>query len=117
MNESQKQSYAKRLREEYTERNEDKTDELQKLDAAVKRPALIFAFTFGILGALVLGTGMCLAMKIIGDLLPLGIVVGCLGIAMVASNYFFYRLILNKRKRKYGERILSLSDDILNGNV
>ncbi|MGN1078132.1 MAG: dihydropteridine reductase [Candidatus Gallimonas sp.] len=115
MNESQKQSYAKRLREEYAERKEDKTDELQKLDAAVKRPALIFAFTFGILGALVLGTGMCLAMKIIGDLLPLGIVIGCLGLAMIGANYFLYRTILNRRKRIYGERILSLSDDILNG--
>ena len=47
------------------------------------------------------------------DLFALGIAVGVLGIAMVSVNYFIYRAILAKRKRKYGGRVLELSDELL----
>ena len=88
-------------------------EQLKALDGAVRRPAAIFAYTFGILGALVLGVGMCLAMEVIGSLMPLGIVVGVVGIAMVFANYFLYRRILNARKRKYAGKIIALSDELL----
>ncbi len=91
-----------------------KLDELKDLDKKVKRPAQIFGYTFGTVGALVLGTGMSLAMKIIGNSMPLGIAVGVLGIAMVSVNYFFYKKILKSRKQKYANQIRALSDELLN---
>ncbi len=39
---------------------------MKKLDRKAKMPAEIFAYTFGIFIALVFGTGMCLAMQVIG---------------------------------------------------
>ena len=68
---------------------------------------------FGIVGALVLGVGMCLAMEVIGSMMPLGIVIGVVGIAMVTANYFLYRAILRSRKKKYAKEIVSLSDELL----
>ncbi len=100
---------AQYLPTEYT-----KLDELKALDRKVKRPAEVFAYSFGTAGALVLGTGMCLAMKIIGNAMPLGIIIGVLGIAMVSVNYFAYKKILAGRKQKYAKRIFELSDSILN---
>lgn len=91
----------------------NRLEQLKALDGAVRRPAAIFAYTFGILGALVLGVGMCLAMEVIGSLMPLGIVVGVVGIAMVSANYFLYRRILNACKRKYAGKIIALSDELL----
>ncbi len=91
-----------------------KIDNLKYLDEKARRPAEIFAFTFGTAGALVLGTGMCMAMQVIFDLVPLGIVIGCAGIAMVAANYFIYRAILKSRKKKYAGQILELSGELLN---
>lgn len=92
-------------------------ENLKKLDKKVKQPALIFAYTFGIIGALILGVGMCLAMKVIGGTTPLmilGIIVGLVGIVMVSINYVLYSKIIEKRKAKYRNEILELSDNILN---
>ncbi len=106
------------IREEYVERKATKLDELQSLDRKVARPAEIFAYTFGSAGSLVLGTGMCLAMKQIGASLayamPLGIGIGLVGIAMVSATYFLYKKILTKRKKKYAPQILALTDELLN---
>ena len=77
-------------------------------------PTKIFGYTYGTIGSLVLGTGMCLAMKVIGNLMPLGIIVGLLGIAMVSTTYSIFKKMLNKRKSKYAEQIISKSNELLN---
>ena len=75
--------------------------------------ALFFSVNEG--GALVLGTGMCFAMKVltIPYGMPIGIGVGLVGIAMVSVNYFIYKAILKRGKKKYGAEILRLSNEIL----
>ena len=105
---------AQKLHTEYSEQKSSEVDKLCALDNKVKVPASVFAYTFGIIGALVLGTGMCLAMKVIGDLMALGIVIGVLGIAMVSVTYPIYKAILKSRKAKYSKEILELSEKILN---
>ena len=107
--------YAEKIRKEYAAKTaeENKLETLHKLDAAARRPAEIFAYTFGAVGALVLGLGMCLAMEVIGSLMPLGIVIGVIGIAMVAANYPIYSAIMRSRRKKYAQRILALSDELL----
>ena len=111
-------NYAKKIQSQYAEKQTIKLDELRALDEKVKNPALIFALVFGTIGSLVLGTGMCFAMKVIGAsmsfAMPLGIVVGVIGLGMVCGNLFIYQDILSKRKKKYGKEILALSDEILN---
>jgi hypothetical protein len=107
-----------RIRASYVEKETTKFDELKQLDKKVKRPAQIFAYTYGSLSSLVLGTGMSLAMKIIGGTLsfvmPLGIAVGVVGIGLVSSTYPLYKKILNDRKKKYAKQIFELSDSLLN---
>ncbi len=107
-----------KIRASYAEKKTTKFDELKELDRKVKRPAEIFAYVFGSVSSLVLGTGMCLAMKVIGSSLsfamPLGIGIGILGIALVSVNYPIYKRILNKRKNKYSKQIFELSDSLLN---
>ncbi len=102
-----------KIQAQYMPKEKTKLDELKALDSKVRRPAEIFAYTFGSVGSLVLGTGMCLAMKIIGSLMPLGIVIGLAGIAMVSANYYIYKKLLASRKRKYAKQIFELSNEIL----
>ena len=64
-----------RIRASYTEKEVTKLDELHRVDKKVKRPVKIFAYVYGSLSSLVLGTGMCLAMKVIGNSMALGVVV------------------------------------------
>ena len=91
-----------------------KMEELKELHKKVKLPARIFGYVFGTIGALVLGTGMCLAMEVIGDLMALGIVVGVVGIGLVSLTYPIYKKMLKSRKNKYAKQIIGLSDSLLN---
>ena len=101
---------------ETTTPEKTKLNELKELDHKVKTPARVFAYIFGAIGALILGTGMCLAMKIIGDLMVLGIIIGLVGIAMVSICYPLYVKILESRKAKYKDEIISKSNELLNDN-
>lgn len=100
------------LRNEYETKPATGVDEAIKLDRKAKLPAIIFTYTFGIIGALVLGVGMCLAMGVIGGgspaMIAVGIVIGVVGIAIVGSNYPIYSRILKSRKEKVAAAIMVL---------
>lgn len=110
--EAQKQ-YAERILRSYAPREESGAEKLRRLDRKVRRPALAFAWAFGVIAALVLGVGMCLAMEVIGGPFALGIAVGCVGIAMACANYPIYRAILRSRKKKYASAVETLGRSLL----
>lgn len=108
-------NYVERVAKQYKEKEPSKLDELKALDKKVNCPALVFAYLFGSIGSLVLGFGMCIAMKVIlENLFYLGIVVGVLGILMVSVNYPIYQKILKSRRKKYSEQVVELSNELLN---
>ncbi len=89
---------------------------MKKLDRKAKMPATVFTYTFGICAALLLGLGMCLSMKVIGDgmvLMILGIVLGIIGIVGVSVNYPIYKRISEKGKKKYAFEITQLAKEII----
>ena len=108
----------RQIKENYSEHTESDYEKLRKLDAKAKRPAEAFAYTFGVIAALVLGAGMCLAMHVIGPataaMMAVGIAVGVVGIVMASVNYPIYKAILKKSKAKYSFQIRTLTDKILN---
>ena len=108
--------YAEAIANEYARKDTTKVVQLKKLDAKAKRPANIFAYTFGIVSSLVLGVGMCLAMKVIGDgsivSFGVGIGVGLLGILGVSINYPIYKKMLEKGKKQYASDIIRLAKEI-----
>ncbi len=103
---------AEAIAKEYVEKADSKITALKKLDAKAKRPANIFAYTFGVFFILVAGTGMSLAMQVIGSgtaHMVLGIVLGVIGFAACAFTYPIYKKILEKSKRKYAFEIVELA--------
>ena len=120
MNRNDQQFMAQKIRTQYMEKESCELDELRKLDSKVKRPANIFAYVFGSISAIIMGTGMSLVMTDIGATLGIanalvpGIVIGVLGLGMALLTYPIYKGILNSRKNKYGAEILALSDKIMN---
>lgn len=108
--------YAEAVANEYSAKKTSKVIALKKLDRKAKEPARIFALSFGIISALVLGIGMCLSMHIIGpgDLTSsaAGIAIGVLGIAGAGANYFIYKRVLEKGKQKYANDIIMLAKEI-----
>lgn len=110
--------YAESIAKEYAPKDHSKTVALKKLDAKAKRPANIFAYTFGIIFSLVAGAGMSLSMQVIGGTLPLtvlGIVLGVIGFTACAVNHPIYKKILEKGKKKYAFEIVELAKQISEG--
>lgn len=107
--------YAESIAKEYAPKDNSKIVALRKLDAKAKTPALIFTYTFGIIMALVAGTGMCISMQVIGGTLPLtilGIVIGIIGFIGMSINYPIYKKMLEKGKMKYAFEIVALARQI-----
>ena len=108
--------YAEQIANEYAPKSTSKVVALKKLDAKAKRPANIFAYTFGIIAALVAGVGMCLSMKVIGNqttaMFVLGIIVGIIGFCGMGVNYPIYKKLLAKGKEKYAFEIVQLAKEI-----
>ncbi len=109
-------TFAEKIASEYAPKETRKVVALKKLDNRAKRPANIFAYTFGVVAALLLGVGMCLSMKVIGDgsaiFTVLGVVVGVIGIVGVSVNYAIYKKILESSKKKYSADIIELAKQI-----
>ena len=108
--------YAEAIANEYAPKDTSKVVALKKLDRKAKSKANIFAYTFGIIMTLVLGFGMCLSMKVIGDgstlMMMVGIVVGVIGILGVGINYPIYKKLLGSGKQKYAFEIMQLAKEI-----
>ena len=107
---------AEQIVSEYAPKEDRKIVALMKLNRKAKQGAEIFAYTFGIVSSLILGTGMSFAMGVIGDntltTMIIGIVVGLVGIFGVSINYFIYKKLINKGKNKYGSDIIRLAKEI-----
>ena len=108
--------YAEQLANEYAPKDTSKVVALKKLDAKAKLPANIFTYTFGIIMALVFGTGMCLAMGQIGSgttgSFVLGVIVGVIGMVGMGVNYPIYKKLLANGKQKYAYEIMELAKEI-----
>ncbi|MGN0327397.1 MAG: hypothetical protein ACI4D4_00315 [Lachnospira sp.] len=120
MNKNDQEFIVQRIRTQYTEKEHTSLDELKNLDAKVKRPANVFSYIFGSIGAIVMGSGMSLVMTDIGStvgienpMLP-GIVIGIIGMFMAIINYPIFKGILNSRRKKYANEVIALSDKIMN---
>ena len=120
MNKNDQQFMAQKIRAQYMEKPTTELDALRELDVKVKRPANVFAYTFGSVSAVVMGAGMSLVMTDIGAMIGIasalvpGIAIGALGLGMALLTYPMYKGILNSRKKKYGAEILKLSEKIMN---
>ena len=106
---------AESIAKDYAPKESSKLVALKKLDNKAKLPATIFTYSWGIVSALVFGTGMCLAMQVIGSGLAgmvLGIAVGIIGMIGCGVNYPIYKKMFEKGKAKYAYEIVQLAREI-----
>ena len=107
--------YAESIAKEYAPKDSSKIVALRKLDRKAKLPATIFTYTFGVVSALVFGTGMCFGMQVIGSGITgmvIGIIIGFIGMIGCGVNYPIYKKMLESGKRKYAYEIVELAREI-----
>lgn len=115
---AQRQEEIQAIRNKYTRPEEDKLERLRRLDAGVTKKASTVAISVGTAGALHLGVGMSLCMTELGDVLgvwamPVGVVVGLCGIALVSLSYPLYLRTARKAREKVAPEILRLTDELM----
>lgn len=119
MNRNDQEYLVQKIRTQYTEKEHTGLDALRELDAKVKRPANVFSYIFGGIGAIIMGCGMSLVMTDIGTTLGIsntmapGVIIGVVGLFMAIINYPIYKRLLNSRRSKYADKIMKLSDKIM----
>ena len=108
--------FAQQIANEYAPKDTSKVVALKKLDKKAKLPATIFTYSFGIIATLIFGVGMCLAMGQIGSNTTtsfiLGIIIGVVGMILIAINYPIYKKMIAKGKQKYAYEIIELAKEI-----
>ena len=112
------------IRKKYLPKEEDKMEQLRKLHAVPTQKAQAASLAVGVIGALIMGTGMSLAMTDIGQMLGshrelsmlIGILIGLVGMVLVAFAYPLYNRVLRKEQEKIAPEILRLSDELLNSS-
>ena len=120
MNRNDQDFLVRKIRTQYVEKEHTDIDELRELDSRVKRPANMFGYFFGSASAIIMGAGMSLVMTDIGETVGIadpmipGIVIGSLGMLMAIINYPIYKSILGSRRKKYADKMIALSDKIMN---
>ena len=115
---AQRQQEVEEIRKQYLPKEEDAMAELRRLHAIPTQKAQSASLAVGTVGALILGTGMSLCMTELGTALGklaivFGVVVGILGLVMVAAAYPIYNRMLKKEREKIAPEILHLTDKLL----
>ena len=112
---AERQQEIEAIRKKYLPKEEDKMEQLRRLHSIPTQKAQAASIAIGVLGALILGTGMSLCMTELGAAMGhlamvIGILIGVLGLIMVALAYPLYNFVLRKELQRIAPEILRLSD-------
>ena len=115
---AQRQQEVEQIRKAYLPKEEDKMEQLRRLHCVPTQKAQMRSLAIGIIGALILGTGMSFCLTDLGAALGnlamvLGIAVGIVGMALVALAYPAYTATLKKEREKIAPEILRLTDELM----
>ncbi len=97
---------------------QDKLEQLRQLDAGVTRKGMTVSLICGVLGALVMGTGMSLIMTDLARHLGLasgmmpGVLLGLLGMAGIIAAYPLYHRITQTERQRIAPLILKLTEEL-----
>lgn len=115
---AKEQLEVEQIRKKYMSREESKLDRLRKLDRSATQKAQAWAIALGVMGALILGTGMSLFMTELGASLGelsmlIGIPVGIVGMVLVALAYPVYNRVLKTQREKIAPEVLRLTEELM----
>ena len=102
---SKQQEEVKKIREKYLPKKADKMEQLRRLDASVTKKGMVISLIVGIIGTLILETGMSMCM-VWTELFVWGIMVGIIGIVAVSLAYPLYSYVIKRARKKIAPEII-----------
>ncbi len=110
---AEQQEEIKDIRKKYMKPEEDKMEQLRRMDAAVTMKATMNSIIVGVIGTLIMGTGMSLCLVWTDKLLIPGIIVGIVGLIIIGIAYPLYSHTLKKERERIAPEILRLTEELL----
>ena len=106
------------IRKKYLPKEEDKMEQLRRLHSIPTQKAQAASIAVGIIGTLILGTGMSLCLTELGAALGqlamvIGILVGIAGMVLVALAYPVFQYTLKKERARIAPEILQLTEELM----
>ena len=89
-------------------------EEIEAIDKSATKKGTALSIAVGVAGCLLMGVGMCCSMVWMGNLFVPGIILGLLGIALVAVAHPVYQYVTKKERKKIAPRILQLTEELSN---
>ena len=109
---AKEQEEVEKIKRKYMPKEEDKLETLRRLDRQVTQKGEIVSLILGIVGCLIMGGGMSMCMIWTATLLIPGILLGVMGIGVLAMAYPAYLKITEKEKERLAPQILALTEEI-----
>lgn len=110
---AKQQEEIKNIRKKYVPSEEDKMEQLRRLDRSVNQKGTAVSLAVGITGALLLGIGMCCTMVWVGVWFVPGTILGLAGIGLIAAAYPFYQYFVKKERKRIAPEIIRLTDELM----
>lgn len=109
---AKEQDEIKKIRQKYVS-EEDKMEQLRRLDKNVTKKGTMYSIIIGVIGSLLLGVGMSCTMVLNESWFIPGIIVGVIGIALIIAAYPVYNYITQKEREKIAPEIIRLTDELM----
>lgn len=110
---AKEQEEIKKIREKYIPKEENKMEQLRHLDQEVTRKGTSYSILIGIIGSLLLGLGMSCTLVWQGIWFIPGIIIGVIGMAIVAVAYPVYNIVTKREREKIAPEIIRLTDELI----
>jgi hypothetical protein len=118
---AEEQDEIRKIRKKYEFREEDPISRIRKLDNSVTQKATVISLVFGVVGVLIMGSGMSFIMTDLGSIIGmsanitwiLGMLTGAIGLILVALAYPMYNNVLKKEREKVASEILELTEELM----
>lgn len=91
---------------------ENQLELLRKLDKSSTRKSTIVSIVMGAAGCLIMGIGMCCTMVWAAAMFLPGIIIGVIGIAMMAAAYPVYVRITKRERARIASQVLDIIEKL-----
>lgn len=112
---AKQQKEIREIREKYQQKPNEisQMDKLRRLDESVTKKGTLVSLIVGVLGCLILGTGMSCVLVWGEHLFLIGVFIGIIGLIGVICAYPLYTYITRKERERLAPEILKLTDELL----
>ena len=109
---AKKQKEIEEIKKKYLPKEEDKMETLRKLDRSAEQKGTMYSVIVGTIGTMLLGIGMSITMTGAAAHFVLGIIIGLIGIAVLAPAYSIFKKVTAEQRKKIAPQILALTEEL-----